>query len=47
VAGKPIYEIELGYQRFPASKFYNIAYNRLQHMNIKAMPAAFYGRPGR
>ncbi|MDY0109300.1 MAG: hypothetical protein RBT60_05140 [Candidatus Krumholzibacteria bacterium] len=47
VAGKPIYEIELGYQRFPASEFYSIAYNRLQYVDIKIMPPAFYGRPGR
>ena len=34
VAGEPIYEIDLGYQRFPSRKFYDIARKRLEYMQI-------------
>jgi hypothetical protein len=34
LAGEPVFEIELGYQRFPSRKFYEIARNRFEILQI-------------
>jgi hypothetical protein len=45
VQGDPVFEIELGYSRFPSAKFYDIAHKRLQMLQIDVPPAAFVARP--
>ncbi|HOX26240.1 MAG TPA: hypothetical protein PLL30_06585 [Candidatus Krumholzibacteria bacterium] len=45
--GDPVYEIDLGYSRFPSRKFYEIAHKRLQFMDIDVTPARFVASPGR
>jgi hypothetical protein len=44
VVGDPVYEIELGYSRFPAGKFYDIAHKRLEMLQIGVQPADFVAR---
>ncbi len=41
VQGEPIYDIELGYNRFPARKFYDIAWRRLRSAKVQ-IPAPTY-----
>lgn len=41
VQGDPIYDIELGYNRFPARKFYDIAWRRLKSAKLQ-VPAPSY-----
>lgn len=45
--GELLYEIELGYARFPARRFYDIARDRLEILQIVVPPATFYSRPPR
>lgn len=45
VQGKPVYEIELGYSRFPSRKFYDIAHDRLQMLEIDVPEPVFIGKP--
>jgi len=47
VAGEPVYEVDLGYQRFPSRKFYDIADNRLEDIGLGARPARFVERSSR
>ncbi|MBD3220552.1 hypothetical protein GF314_04855 [bacterium] len=42
--GEPVYEIELGYTRFPARKFYAIARERLEILEIEVPPTSFVPR---
>ncbi len=43
VQGRPVYEIELGYQRFPSRTFYEIAHKRLSFLEIGVQEAEFIG----
>ena len=41
VAGRPVFEIGLGYQKFPSRKFYDIAHKRLRILQIDIPEVAF------
>jgi len=45
--GEPVYEIELGYQRFPSRKFYGIARKRLEMLQIDVPEPDFVMVPRR
>ena len=47
LAGEPVYEIDLGYQRFPSVRFYDIARKRLQFMGIDVAEPQFLSPPQR
>ncbi len=47
VSGDPVFEIELGYSRFPSAKFYDIAHKRLEMLQIDVPEADFVVKPER
>ena len=47
VQGDPVFEIDLGYSRFPSSKFYDIAHKRLQMLQVDVPEVDFVVRPQR
>ncbi len=47
VVGDPVYEIELGYQRYPSRKFYDIARKRLEYMELNIPETHFVERSRR
>ena len=47
IVGDPVFEIELGYQRFPSRKFYEIAGKRLEHAGLQVPEPQFVARPKR
>lgn len=46
VQGDPVFEIDLGYNRFPSRKFYEISHKRLKYMHIDLQEPRFIVRPG-
>jgi hypothetical protein len=47
LAGEPVYEIDLGYTRFPSRRFYDIAHKRLSMLEIEVPEPSFVeARPG-
>jgi hypothetical protein len=47
IEGDPLFDIDLGYSRFPSRKFYDIAYKRLQVLQIEVPPPTFLPRRDR
>jgi len=46
IDGEPLYDIELGYNRFPAQKFYPIAWRRLRSAGLAVPEPTFLAGPG-